>query len=347
MRKRRRWLFLASAIFLAAIVLTSLLEPTRIVRGLLLGKPFYRERPLSYWREVLGRHGREGQIPWVTAGRFHGNEALPVLRACARDPDRNVRWPAVALLGRTGRGSQQALDVLVESLGDEDVEVRLKAVDALAAWGPMARTAIPALTTRLSDPEHQVAHFADLALWQVDPPAAVVACGWRSFTSPEFAFSVMLPGEPEREDQPLQGFPVVAHAFLAWHRVGTYQAPTRYVVTATDYPEEVLNGSTEVERYRKATELVPAFFPGGKVVEEKEVLLGGLRGREHLVEVEGMGRMRNRQFWAGRRLYALLVAFKPQFVNERAVAYFLDSFRLEEKAKTPKKSGSERSNTSP
>jgi hypothetical protein len=87
---------------------------------------------------------------------------------CAVDADRNVRWPAISLLGRSGLRTQSALDVLVRALDDPDVEVRLQAAAALSEWGPMARTAIQSLAARLRDPEFQVAHVSDLALWQID-----------------------------------------------------------------------------------------------------------------------------------------------------------------------------------
>src|SRR3954447_5065819 len=98
MRKRRIWFSLVAVFLFGAAVLTALLEPTHTVRGLLAGEPFYRGRPASSWREVLREHGRNGSIPVATAGQFRdAHSALPVLRECARDPDRNVRWPAIAL----------------------------------------------------------------------------------------------------------------------------------------------------------------------------------------------------------------------------------------------------------
>lgn len=337
MRKRRIRLLLGGVVvfLLGAVVLAVLLEPTRILRGFVFGEPFFRERPLSYWREVLGRYGHHGHIPQETAIRFHGNEALPVLRECARDSDRNVRWPAIFLLGRGGRGSQQALDVLIQALDDEDVEVRLQAVSGLAGWGPMGRSAIPALTARLSDPEFQVAHYADLALWEIDPSAAVAACGWRDFTSPEFGFSVMMPAQAESEDLPAMDGWAVIRTFQVWHRAGPYQVPTRYTVLVGEYPKEVVELSTEEERFRALKDSVPFFFLGGKVVEEKEVSQGDLRGREYLLEVEGLGRVRSRSFWVGQKHYGLQVVHKPEFINARAAACFLDSFRLEMKLHSP------------
>jgi hypothetical protein len=341
MRKRRVWLWLLVMV-LSGAALAAFLEPTGTVRGLLAREPFYRGRPVRYWREVLRQDGRNGSITGATVGRFWGaHTALPVLRACAHDSDRNVRWPAVALLGHGGLRTQQVLDILVEALEDGDIEVRLKAVGALAEWGPMARPAIPALTERLKDQELQVAHHADLALWQIDAPAAVAACGWRPFTSPEFGFSAVLPEQPEREDKQLFDGQAIAHSFQAWHRMGSEPAPTRYVILVAEYSEEVLKGSTDEERFQATKDLAPLFFHGGKVVEEKQVSRGGLNGREYLLDVEGIGQLRSRQFWVGRKLYTVMVAYKPQFLNPRAAAYFLDSFRPEQKPAVPATHGLE------
>ena len=103
------------------------------VRGFLAGEPFYQGRPARYWREVLRKCGRAGNIPLETATRFQSTKAtLPVLRVCARDPDRNVRWPAVALLGQRDYPTQASQEVLIEALQDRDTEVRLQAIFGLA-----------------------------------------------------------------------------------------------------------------------------------------------------------------------------------------------------------------------
>ena len=45
MKKRRVWLCLIVVFLLTAVVLLAFFEPNRILRGLLAGEPFYRERP--------------------------------------------------------------------------------------------------------------------------------------------------------------------------------------------------------------------------------------------------------------------------------------------------------------
>jgi hypothetical protein len=344
MRKRRRWLPLVVLLLVGAGTLAALLEPTRTVRGLLAGEPFFRGRSASSWREVLREQGRNGRIPAATVRqfRFHGNEAFGVLRQCAGDPDRNVRWPAIALMRESDLRTQPVLEVLMSALDDPGLAVRLQAIDTLAGWGPMARQAVPALIARLEDPELQAAHFADLALWRIDVPAALTADGWRPFTSSEWGFSVMLPGEPEGAERPPADNGAVAHSFQCWHRAGTNQMPTRYVVAVVEAPESALKGATDEERLEAMKNCVPVFFAGGDVVEDKRVSLNGLPGRELVIEIKGTGRLRSWHFWVGRRLYAVHLAYKPEFLNEPAATYFLDSFRVEKQTDTPTRPGAER-----
>src|SRR4051794_8335081 len=121
MKIRRRWLALGS-LSLGLAVLVAFLEPNRIVPGFLAGEPFYRGRPVRYWREVLRSHGRAGSIPKSPSKEFYGDQAMPVLRECARDGDPLVRWPAISHLGGTSVRSAEALRILVEALQDESVE---------------------------------------------------------------------------------------------------------------------------------------------------------------------------------------------------------------------------------
>jgi hypothetical protein len=342
MKKRPVWLVLGLVFFGVAAVLAALLEPTGTVRGLLAGEPFYRGRPLRYWRELLREHGRSGTVPTATSKQFlQAHEALPVLRECARDPDRDVRWPAIAVLAHGSLRTQQVLGMLIEALGDDDAEVRVKAVDALASWGPTARSAIPALTARLTDAEAQVAHQADLAIWRIDASAAADACGWHRFASPEFEFSVMLPAEPEREDRPALNGKATAHSFRGGHRAGPHDAPTCYTVLVLEWPDGLAQAPTEEERFRVMRESLPA-FTGGKLVEERKVSVGDLHGREYVLEFEGRGRLQTRQFWIGPRFYAVMVAYVPKFLNAPAAACFLDSFRLVAGEGTTPKRGTER-----
>lgn len=332
MRKRRVWLGLTILSLLGGAILVVRWEPTGILRGLLAGEPFYRDRPASIWREMLQEHGSSGHIPQATSIQFRdANGAFPVLRACAHDPDRNVRWPAIALVGMGNLRTQPARDLLVEALEDEDVEVRLQAILALARWGPAARPVLPALVARLQDVELQVAHQADLALWQIDPSAAPEACAWRPFACPEFGLSAMLPEEPEREDTPILDGRAVSHRWGCWHQTGPHKGPSRYSLLVVEYSDKAPLGATEEERFRAARESVP-LFTGGRLVEDRPVTIGDRPGREFLLDFGEKGQLRARQVWVGRTLHVAQVAYLPKFLNAEAAAHFLESFRVGEPA---------------
>jgi hypothetical protein len=100
------------------------------------------------------------------------------------------------------------------------------------------------------------------------------------------------------------------------------------MVAVAEYPPEVVEAATEEERLDAARELALVGM-GGKLLHEKPVEQRGHKGREQVIEVEGLGVMRTRLFWVGRRLYLVKVVFKREFLNAAAATYFLDSFRLE------------------
>jgi HEAT repeat protein len=333
MKKRRFWVYAGLVILMSGGIATALLEPTQTVRGYLAGDAFYRGRPTRYWREVLRENGRNGTIPSMTVRRFlDTHAAFPVLRACARDPDRNVRWPAIALLGHGEARTEQILSALVGALDDEDLEVRLKAVTSLGSWGPMARSAVSALTNRLSDPELQVAHAADIALWDIDQSAAVKLCGWKPFRSGDWKFTVMLPDEPKYQEQEIP-FGIL-HSFMTMHKAGPYTAPTCYAIAVSEYAAEALEGKSKEDMMAMSRDAAVAGL-GGKLVGEQPIEHHGWKGVEHCIEVEGKGTVRTQLFWVDQRLYQVVVSSKPEFLNVRAADYFMESFQLDREGAVP------------
>src|SRR5262249_40252929 len=159
---------------------------------------FFQWRPTHYWREVLRQDGVQGRVSDETIATFKLREsAVPVLRACALDQDRNVRWPAVLLLRRGGRlHTPGALPGLREALQDEDVEVRLQATIALGNMGTNAMSAGPDLVETMKDPDAQVRLMAEKALWYANPTLASKEGGWRTFESPRWNFSAAFPAVP-------------------------------------------------------------------------------------------------------------------------------------------------------
>jgi hypothetical protein len=219
---------------------------------------------------------------------------------------------------------QRLLDSLIAALEDDDIEVRLQAILTLSAWGKMARTALPSLISRLQDPEPQVAHYADLALWYIDEPAAAEALGWNPFHSVQWGFSVSMPTEPKLEKHPSPVFDsVTIHGFSAW------RVPNCHTVAVSDYPEEFINNTAEKDRVDSALQMILA-STGGEVQAEGEVTVQGRKGYERLIEAKEFGLLRQRVFWVGSRCYLVQVAGAPKFWNAKAGDHFMDSFRFED-----------------
>jgi hypothetical protein len=315
-----RYALAACAVVAAA---AACFEPNRVLRGWLAGEPFYRGRPARYWAEALRADGQRGRVTSETEVQFAyaaGYASMPILQACARNPDVQVRWPAIYLLGNGDISPEPPLEIFIEALADVAPEVRLQAVLALSRPAGVARSAFPELCSLLRDPDPEIAHYADLTLWDIDAAAARTATGWRKFTAPQGRFSVMVPEEPAREQVPLSRDAAgTVTMFSAWH------GATRYTIVVAEYPAETVNAT---QRFADARAVALAGM-GGTLVHERPVESHGRKGREYLDQVGGMF-VRSRLFWARPRLYQILVAYSPEFLNPRAADYFLNSFQLED-----------------
>ena len=263
-------------------------------------------------------------------------ESLKVLLYCARDADPNVRRPALYRLVEGEVRLNVIRDALTDALADTDLQARLTAVNGLATYGPRARSSLPAIIPLLHDSEEQIAFVANLILWDIDPAAAREATGWRQFTSDDWGYSVMLPGEPTKSQLSIPGpVPSVSHQVLA-----VEGGVSQFGVAVADFPAEGVFPATDEERLDFGRNSVVAGIKAkgltSKLSGETAIEVGGKKGREFLVEVEGLGFIRSRLFWEGRRLYQVKVASKPEFLNPKAAEYFMDSFRIKEPEVQPR-----------
>ena len=331
-RRRRFWLILAAGL-LTAVASLAAFEPYRIVPGLLHGDAFCRYRPTRYWREVLRVDGEAGQLSSETIAVFdHQWRATSVLRECLKDPDPNVRWPAARFLAHSSSFTAEVVPDLLATVDDEDLEVRLKAIWALGETGPNAMVAVPRLIELLNDPNLQVADFADIALWRIDPRRAAEACGWKPFASEQWQFAALLPGQPKEKTSttPSPIGEVAIHTWTAMHRV------TGLTIGVSEYSEEQLKAIPPEEWFRRLKEnLGPV---GLHLVADKKIEMNGLHGWEYLAESE-LGNVWKRHFWVGRRLYQVQVAYNPKFANLGAGRYFLESFHIETGAEIKQTAG--------
>jgi hypothetical protein len=336
MKRLRRLLLLGAALFLCGSLFAALVEPNQILIGMLCGDAFYDLRPTRYWREVLRADGERNQIGDETIAVFkHWASGIPVLRACARDADRNVRWPAVHLLGRVARlHVHECLPGLREALHDEDTEVRLQAIIALGNLQANALSAAADLVPLMKgDPVGQVRFMAEKALWHISKKMAVEATAWQLVESAWWGFTARFPAAPDEKQMPAALAPdqLTIYSFTAMHGV------THCTVAITEYPPELFNGTDE-ERLDAGRDLM-LFGIGAKLVEETPFERGPIRGREitleKIIERDGAAntfRTKSRIFWVGRRLYHVQAAYDIDLSVLPAVDFFLDSFALHDMA---------------
>jgi hypothetical protein len=308
------------------LVVAAFVEPNRVVPGLLAGEPFHEWRPARYWREILRADGERGQVSPTTAQTIPPlHSGVDVLTYCARDPDPNVRWPAIALLGRPGHYTHEVLPTVRHALRDEHLAVRLQAIVVLDRMGTNAFAAIADLVAVMrDDPELQARFFAERALWFINPDAARTAGGWREVSSAEWGFSADFPTAPEEGDivRETPWGPAKSRFFNAPHGI------TRCVVIVTDIPEAAVRETTEAQRLDGMRDTAAQSYPGGRLAREEDIELDGHRGREFLIEVPDFGEVRNRVYWVGRRQFGVMVTYKPKYLIPPAAQHFFDSFRI-------------------
>jgi HEAT repeats len=319
--KARRVRWLAGLMVLVGVVVAAVfLEPTHVARGWLRGETFYRGRPVSYWKKEFAFEGGTSYLFTRTVEAFQADPeaALPVLRDALHDPDPNVRWPAVTLLGRCGAAPAEVVPDLVTALGDSNQQVRIRALEALIHFGPAARDALPALAATVNDPNPWLAHSAEIALWEIDDGTALSACNWRRCDVGD-GFSVVMPAYPKRTVKPLN----TPLGETEVHAVSGMYGLTDLTVAVSEYPADKLSERTEDNWFDTTRDQV--------VIDG--VLLNEVRiphGRERWTEFPGRGFMRSRMFWAGNRLYQIQATGKDRDeLQSRAVNYFFASFRNE------------------
>jgi hypothetical protein len=323
---RKRWLYAVAAL-LALLVLGSILDPSQTVRALVRGEAFYQWRPTRYWREVLRADGEKGKISDESIKRLRKKAACPVLIQCSMDKDPNVCWPAIGLLGelesRELFPSSQALVLFREGLNSEHEIVRFQSARAIGLMGIRGRSASEDLVHLLQDPSISTRCCADYAIWQIDQSSAPKLTGWKEFNSMKWRFSAVFPSQIEEKQTVVDRLEtqVLIHSFTGVNGV------THCIVAVSDYQEDILKQVTEAQRFDNARDWVVAQL-GGKVVIDEQVEQNGLKGREQEIAVEGMGFLRTRHFWVGNRLYNILVASTPEFVNRKAAEYFLNSLKI-------------------
>jgi hypothetical protein len=185
----RRLIVLAILFFL--IVACNFLIPTPrlVVWGLVTNEPFFRNRPvcwwrheLRHWRSILERADIEFRLDiersddpsnvyehmdagaWIAPGDAWVRMYSP-FEEWLHEFFRIKTTQALPLL----QADPAALPVLVELLKDEDVKTRIIALAGLCYQGTHAASALPAIRELVNDRHYNVRQMARYALESIDP----------------------------------------------------------------------------------------------------------------------------------------------------------------------------------
>ncbi len=151
---------------------------------------------------------------------------------------------------------------------------------------------------------------------------------WKSFTSKEGRFSVLMPGKPQQQKQAARA----GEKSIEVHIFSAAPAVDRIVyVTYTDHPKADVEGKEEafVEGTSKGN--VATFK--GKLVSDRKLTLGKGKhpGRDILVEMpDKKQQYRARIVLAGNRLYQVVAMGSAEFVKGKQADEYFESFKLDE-----------------
>ena len=158
---------------------------------------------------------------------------------------------------------------------------------------------------------------------------------WVKVAPANSGFSVLIPGKPAEQAQPVEGRPGLENHLLTLEtELGGY------VVTYLDFPDEVTDPDqikSMLDRGRQGG----VSSSGGELTSERDIKLNGYLGREWSVKVPGGLTVTDRAYWVKRRLYQTIFVKKPKAndssedikLRQQAETKFLDSFALNDDLK--------------
>jgi hypothetical protein len=97
------------------------------------------------------------------------DDAVPLLIELLENPDPEVRWRALATMGRMARQEETIVPAITPLLADHHQNVRWHASDALGQFGPKARAALPAMHDLVERESSPIAAFTVGMIRQIDP----------------------------------------------------------------------------------------------------------------------------------------------------------------------------------
>jgi hypothetical protein len=158
---------------------------------------------------------------------------------------------------------------------------------------------------------------------------------WVKASPPNSGFSVLIPGKPVEQAQPVEG-----HPGLESHILTLDTALGGYVVLYLELAEDITDPEQIKLMLDKGRENGIA-SGGGELISETEIKLNGYFGREWSLKLAGGFTATERAYWVKRRFYQTIFVKTPKAndspelikLRQQAETKFLDSFALSDDLK--------------
>jgi hypothetical protein len=146
---------------------------------------------------------------------------------------------------------------------------------------------------------------------------------WRTFTSNEGAFSILMPAKPKAESQSftLNGVTAEAHSFSAFSRTNA-----QFTITYAD--ASVLPRAESAERILDFQRRAVTEGDETRLISSENLLVNGYPARYYKATTEGGFQADEKVILVGRRLHILLVVHGRD-QDEEDVKEFFESFRFD------------------
>jgi hypothetical protein len=133
-----------------------------------------------------------------------------------------------------------------------------------------------------------------------------------------------MPGQPEEEVTSLD----TMYGPAPFHQFAISFGAAHCIIGVTEFDPQVSEDASIEERYDRSIEGL-AEMQERTLIQDERVESSGYTGREAVVEVKGKVIVHTRLFLVGDRLYQINITYPPDYVSPKAVAYYLDSLRID------------------
>ncbi|MEW6494141.1 MAG: hypothetical protein AB1589_16755 [Cyanobacteriota bacterium] len=169
---------------------------------------------------------------------------------------------------------------------------------------------------------------------QANPPVLIAQSIWKSFSSEEGGFTVLMPGSPT-EDQRDINTKVGAVPINLFYVARPNEA--LYGVAYADLPKDVSLNSLDINQLLNSFASGFAQGSGGRIVSQKTIRIGDFPGREIRLQYQQGEIGRGRIFLANKRLYQVVVITSKESSLTKSIEGFFKSFRIVNNETGPRK----------